>query len=156
MAEPKAPPSIRSLVALITGAAGLVTAVGGLVTAVAAHRKQPEEPAAKESYLVVQKAIEEVSTDVDLARGEASTCRAETAALQAAFNDYVHAAAKQAAAPLVPTPTPAPRPAPSATAQAVPPEDGGAPEHDLRPSRAHKKASVRMPAYSDIENKARR
>jgi heme A synthase len=57
----QAPPSVRSAVALIAAIAGLITAIAGLVTAIAALRKQPEEPAARASYVVVQ--------EVDKARG---------------------------------------------------------------------------------------
>jgi hypothetical protein len=157
----KAPASTRSLVALIT-------ALAGLATAVIAHTKQPEEPAARESYAVLRKAVEQLSSDVDTSRAQADSCNAKADALQAAFDDYVHVAAKQAAAPFVPAPTAsaAARPArppvsrladagaaPVAEADAGVPEDGLEPP--ARPSHVRKKA-MHLPSYSDIESKARR
>jgi hypothetical protein len=98
MADSTPPASLRSLIALIT-------AVTGLVGALAAYHKAPEERLAKESYTVVQPAIDKLTAKVT-----ALTDRLD--ANQRAFEEYVRA--KEGEANVEPQPAPlAPGQAPS-------------------------------------------
>ena len=87
---PKRLPSTRSLFAL-------VTAITGLVTAIAAFRRTPDEPTAKESYVVLQKAFLEQQSEVDGLKKDVLSVRASLEA-------YVRA--KEGEANVVPAPVP--------------------------------------------------
>lgn len=72
-----APPSKRSTAALIT-------AVAGLISAVAAFTRAPQEPTAKESYTVLQKAFKEQTEEIE-------QLQKDTQSLRSAFEDYARA-----------------------------------------------------------------
>lgn len=78
------PPSTRSLLALVTAIVGLLTSVAGLLSAIAALRKPPEEPAAKASYEVLQRAyLDQASLTEENSK--------DLARLRKAFEDYLKA-----------------------------------------------------------------
>ena len=173
------PPSVRSAVALLAAIAGLITAIAGLITAIAALRKQPEEPAARESYLVFQEAIKGLAAENDQFREQITS---DQMSLRAAFEDYVRA--KEGAANVANMDGPdagdgsdagdalpavriqvrrTPLPLPSATASArplaiAPPPAEPLPEVVLPRTRSMKKAASRanIPSYDAIEAKAKR
>jgi hypothetical protein len=62
----------------------LITAIVGLLTAIAAWKKPPEEPTAKEGYVVLSKAVEQLALDQQ-------KNREDVANLRASFEAYVKA-----------------------------------------------------------------
>lgn len=152
-AAPAPAASLRSLVAL-------VTAVTGLVGALAAWHKTPDEPAARESYTVLQEAVERLT-----ARTEALEESLQTT--QQSFEAYVRAKegdgnVEPQLAPTAPGQTPRlrvkvrPNPHPHAAAATT---SAPEPTEVLLPPPAHSEgapASVRLPAYDTIEQRAKK
>lgn len=64
--------------------AALITAIAGLISAIAAFRRQPPEPMAKESYQVLQKAFIEQDKELEEVRKDLAT-------LRTSFEDYLKA-----------------------------------------------------------------
>lgn len=117
-------PSTRSMIAL-------VTAITGLVAAIAALNRTPDEPTAKASYVVLQKAFIEQQIEVD-------GLKKDVLSMRASFEAY--ARAKEGDTNVVPTVAPT-----DATTNTIPPV-----EVHVRPTPASPVTSSASPAASHV------
>lgn len=141
-------PSTRSLVALIT-------AIAGLVAAIASFQRTPDEPTAKESYVVLQKAFLEQQIEVD-------GLKKDVLSMRASFEAY--ARAKEGDTNVVQSNAPAPpgaippvevhvRPTPSTAFSSATP---AASHVVVIPSaRAAAPSRPALPSVHDLESNAR-
>ena len=144
-------PSTRSLVAL-------VTAIAGLVGAIAAFQRTPDEPTAKESYVVLQKAFLEQQIEVDGLKKDVLSMRASFEAYaRAKEGDTNVVSVSQDAAPppgAIPPVEVHVRPTPSVAFSSAPP---AASRVVVIPSaRAAAPSRPPLPSVSDLESNARK